>query len=176
MQKMPMKRMSLLLPMTLLLACPALLAQTPAECSAVQQAHELLLQGSFEVERTFRLSVNGELKNREVARLTYSAGRLETEVVEYEAFSKIWVYENEGKDFVLDIGFDCERLAAAGEGRYKLTSEDALEVAEFEFDVEAGVLRLVAWQTDDSARFLFKKFVITGRVEYSDFEWKEPQE
>ena len=119
MQGLRMKRVSLLLPVVLLLPCPALVALTPEECSTVRQAHELLLEGSFEVKRTFRLSVNGDLKNREVALLTYSAGKLETEVVEYEAFSKMWVHENEGKDFVLEIEFACERLEVTGEGRYE---------------------------------------------------------
>ena len=171
MRVLRMKRATVLLPVAWLVSCPALVAQTPEECSAVRQAHERLLEGSFEVERTFRLSVNGDLKNREVARLTYSAGELETEVVEYEAFSKMWVHENEGKDFVLEIRFSCERLEAAGEGRYELTSEDGSEVAEFELGDESGALRPVAWRSDETARLLFKKFAISARAEYSGFEW-----
>jgi len=30
----------------------------------------------------------------------------------------------------------------------------------------------VAWRLDATARFLFKKLVMAGRVEYSGFEWK----
>ena len=165
---------SLLLAAALLLPCPALGALTSEECSTVRRAHEQLLEGSFEVERTFRLSVNGDLKNREVALLTYSAGRLETEVVEYEAFSKIWVHENEGKDFVLEMELACERLEALGEGRYELTSEDGLEVAVFELADEPGALRFVAWRSDDEARLLLKKFAISARAEYADFEWTQP--
>ena len=171
MRVLRMKCVTVLLPVAWLVSCPALVAQTLEECSAVRQAHERLLEGSFEVERTFRLSVNGNLKNREVARLTYSAGELETEVVEYEAFSKMWVHENEGKDFVLEIRFSCERLEAAGEGRYELTSEDGSEVAEFELGDESGALRPVAWRSDETARLLFKKFAISARAEYSGFEW-----
>jgi hypothetical protein len=167
-----MKSRHLLLAGATLLPCPDLMAQTFEECLTVGRAHEALLEDSFEVERTFRLSVNGNLKNREVARLTYSSGKLETEVVEYEAFSKTWVHENEGKDFVLEIGFACERLEAVGEGRYELTSEDGLEVAEFELGDESGALRPVTWRTDETARLLFKKFAIAARAEYSDFEWK----
>ena len=161
-----------LLMVAVLLPSPALGALTPEECSAVRQAHEQLLKGSFEVKRTFRLSVNGDLKNREVALLAYTAGTLETEVLEYEAFSKMLVHENEGKDFVLEIDFACERLQAAGEGRYELLSEDGREVAEFEVEDETGALRMIAWRTDETARLLFKKFEVAARAEYLDFEWK----
>lgn len=156
---------------SLLFVSPTLEAVTPEECSTVSRAHELLLEGSFEVERTFRLSVNGDLKKREVAHLTYSGGQLVTEVLEYESLSKLWAYENEGRDSVLEIEFACDRLEAFGDDRYELTSEDALEVAEFELDGRTGALRLIAWRSDDTARLLFKKFAIAARAEYSGFSW-----
>lgn len=156
----------------MVLLWPALVAMTPDECATVQRAHERLLDSSFEVGRTFRMSVNGKLKKREVARLTYSAGELETEVIEDEVHSKVLVFDSEDEDFVLEIEFACERLEEAGEGRYELTSEDGLEVAEFELEEETGALRPVAWRLDTTARLLFKKLVMEGRAEYSGFEWR----
>jgi len=156
-----------------LLLWPGLLvALTAEECSTAQGAHEKLLESSFEVERTFRMTVNDDLKKREVSLLSYSAGELETEVLEDEVHSKILVFDTEDEDFVLELPFACERLVEPAPGRYELTSEDGLEVAEFELDVEAGALRPVAWRLDTTARFLFKKLVMAGRVEYSGFEWK----
>jgi len=40
----------------MLLLWPALVAMAPDECATVRMAHERLLAGSFEVERTFRMS------------------------------------------------------------------------------------------------------------------------
>ena len=137
-----------------------------------REAHDRFLQSSFEVERTFRMSVNGNLKKREVARLRYSEGELETVVLEDEVLSKAMVFEGEGKDFALEFEFDCERLEALGDGRYALTSQDGLEIAEFDLDEETGALVPVAWRLDTTERFLFKRFVMEGRVEYSGFEWR----
>ncbi len=167
-----MNGIGLLVPAALLIPCSAVAALTPGECSVVSRAHERLLESSFQTERTFTLTVNGDLKNREVARLSYSAGELETEVLEYEARSKMWVYENEGRDFVLEASFGCDRLEAAGGSRYELTSEDGSEVAEFELEDESGTLRPIAWRSDETARVLFKKFAISARVVYADFEWR----
>lgn len=158
--------------LVIVLLWPALVAMTPDECATVQRAHERLLNSSFEVERTFRMSINGNLKKREVTLLTYSAGELETEVIEDEVHSKILVFDSEGEDFVLEIEFACERLEEVGDGRYELTSEDGLEVAEFELDDETDALRPVTWRLDTTARLLFKKLVMEGRTEYSGFEWK----
>lgn len=118
------------------------------------------------------MSVNGNLKKRELARLDYSGGTLEIEVLEDEVLSKMFVFDGEGEDFALGLEFACERLAALENGRYELTSEDGLEVAEFVLDQEAGALRPIAWRLDTTARLLFKKLVMEGRVEYSEFSWR----
>ena len=172
MQCLRMKRLGLLPLVMAFLSGPALAALTTEDCSTVRKAHEELLASSFEVERTFQLSVNGHLKIREVALLTFSGGTLETEVIEYEQSSKMWVHDNEGKDFVLEITFACERLETGGDGSYELESEDGLEMATFQMRNETGDLRPVAWRTDETARFLFKKLSIEGRVEYTNFESK----
>ncbi len=151
---------------------PLLVALTPEECSTVREAHERLLRSSFEVERTFRMTVNDDLKKREVTLLTYSEGELSTEILEEEQHSKMLVFDTEGEDFVLELPFSCERLAASEEGRFELASKDGLEVAVFELDAETGALRPLAWRLDTTARFLFKKLAMAGRVEYSGFEWK----
>lgn len=161
--------------LVLLLLWPILVALTPEECATIGRAHERLLESSFEVERTFSMSVNGNLKKREVARLTYSAGELATEVVEDEVLSKVMVFESDGKDFVLEIRFACDRLEGTGEGLYELASEDGLEVAEFELEDATGALRPVAWRLDTTERFLFRKLVMAGRAQYSGFEWKPGQ-
>ncbi len=143
------------------------------QCATVAAAHSRFREGSFAVERLFRMSVNGNLKKREVAHLVYADGELETEVLEEEVLSKGMVFEGEGKDFALESGFSCDRVEADGEGRFELTSEDGLEVIEFLMDEDQGALRPVSWRLDTTERFLFKRFVIEGRVEYSDFEWLE---
>lgn len=119
------------------------------------------------------MSVNGKLKKRELAHLAYSAGELETEVLDEEVLSKNMVFEGgEGKDFALDADFSCDRLRRIAGGRIELASDDGLEVVVFELDEERGALRPVNWSLDTTERFLFKKFVVAGRAEYSSFEWR----
>ena len=151
---------------------PALVGLSPDQCSSVAEAHQKLLDSSFSVERQFRMSVNGDLKKREVARLFQSEGQLETEVLEDEVLSKNMVFESEGKDFALDSEFTCGRVRSLDDGRWELASEDGLETVVFEMDEDRNALRPVAWTLDTTERFLFKKFVVEGRVEYSNFEWR----
>ena len=156
-----------------LLLWPLLTGMASAECERVREAHDRLLAESFEVERRFELSMNGKPKRRELARLTSVEGVLETEVLEEEVLSKGLVLEGEGEDFVLGIGFSCDRLEALGEGRFELTSEDGLERAELELDPERGALRPVGWRLEARERFLFKKLLIEGRADYRGFRWLE---
>lgn len=147
-------------------------AASPQDCSTATSAFERLLDGSFEVERTFRMSVNGNLKRREVVTLTSSGGEFEIEVLEDEVLSKSMVFEDGGKDFMLAFEFDCERLRVTRGGNFALISEDGLEVAEFRMDEKARALVPVSWRLDTTERFLFKKFVIEGRAEYTAFSWR----
>jgi len=163
----------LLLSVSLLAPGTAAAAVTAEECTALTEAYQRLRAGAFEVQRIFTLTVNDDQKNREVAQLSYAAGELETQVLEYKPRSKMFVYENEGKDFILEIQFACERIEVAGQGRYELRSKDGLEVAELEMDGRAGAFRLVGWRSDDTARFLFKKYIIKARAEYSNFQWRQ---
>ena len=52
---------------------------------------------------------------------------------------------------------------------------DGREVAEFRLDEEAAAWVPIAWRLDTTERFLFKKFVMEGRVEYAGFEWTAPR-
>lgn len=151
----------------------ALTGLTNDQCATAAAAHERFLESSFEVERLFEMSVNGNLKKREVARLVYSGGELAVEVIEDQVLSKGLVFEGEGKDFALETSFSCERIEADGDGHFDLASEDGLEVVEFVLDENSRALRPVSWRLDTIERFLFKKFVIEGRVQYSNFEWSE---
>ena len=154
----------------LLLVWPATVGLAPSECPPLETAHQRFLAGSFALERTFLFRVNGALKRREVANLTYADGALEIEVLEEETPSKGLVIDGEG-DPVVDLVFSCSRLDALGEGRFALTSEDGTETATFVLDAERQALRPVGWRFGTTERFLFKKFEIEGRADYDDFEW-----
>ena len=157
----------------LLLLWPLMVGLSPEECAEASRAHANLREASFSVERSFRMSVNGKLKKRELAQLAYSAGELETEGLDEEVLSKNMVFEGgEGKDFALDADFACERVRGIDGGRIELASEDGLEVVVFELDRERNALRPVSWSLDTTERFLFKKFVVDGRAEYSSFVWR----
>lgn len=119
------------------------------------------------------MTVNDELKRREIARLSYAAGKLETEILEEETLSKLMVFEPDETDLALDVGFACERVEDLGQGRFAVTSEDGEEVAEFALDAERGALRPVSWRLESTARLLFKKLEFVGSAEYSGFRWKE---
>lgn len=146
---------------------------TPPVCDRVREAHTRLREGSFEVERRFRISINGEPKRLEVALLTSSAGDLVTRVLKEEILSRGLVLEGDGKDFALGIDFSCDRLEALGDARFELTSEGGRERARFELDSERGALKPVDWRLEARERFLFKRLFIEGEAKYSGFRWLE---
>jgi hypothetical protein len=153
----------------------ALVGLSPAECPPIEEAYHELEASSFEVLRTFRFTVNDNLKRRELARLRYTGGELETEILEQETLSKTMVFEPDETDLALEVGFACERVEDLGEGRFAVASEDGTERAVFALDSERGALRPESWRLETSERLLFKKFVLEGVAEYEGFRWLEPE-
>jgi len=151
----------------------ALVGLSPADCPPVESAWEELVAGGFEVERSFRMTVNDDLKRREVARLRYAAGELETEILEEETLSKLMVFEPDDTDLALEVGFACERVEDLGEGRFSIVSENEEETAIFALDAERGALRPESWRLEAKARFLLKKLAIVGVADYSNFRWRD---
>lgn len=146
---------------------------TSGACDRLRAAHTRLLEGSFALEREFSLSINGEPKRRQLARLTSTDGELVTEVVEEEVLSRGLVLDGKGGELALGIPFSCERVEALGSGRFELTSEDGLERVEFELDPRRDALLPLRWRLEARERFLFKKLLIEGSAEYRGFRWLE---
>lgn len=157
---------------TILLALwPLMTAMSPSECESIETRHAELLAGSFEVLREFRMSINGELKKRELVRVSFDNGAFETEILEEETYSKMLVLDGGGGDPALSIPFDCARLEQLEDevDGYRLTSEDGLEWVVFRRHEPTDTLAPTEWRLETVERFLFKKLEIRGEASYSDF-------
>ena len=147
-------------------------ALAPGECRPLEEAHERFLASGFTATRSLQFSLNGQLKRREVARMSYSAANVDVIVVEEEVLSKNIVIEGEG-DPLIDLEFSCSRLEALGRNRFVLRSEDGTETATFVLEPERRVVRPESWRLAETERFMFKKFEIEGAASYEDFGWTE---
>ena len=124
------------------------------------------------MERHFTLKVNGELKAREISRLTYSDGELEQEIIEKEVLDKKFVLESDEELSALAVPFSCDRVERLADDRYELISPDGKEWVVFLRGADGeGALQPVSWRNDDSVRFLWKKFLFEAVAEYREFEW-----
>lgn len=146
---------------------PAMAALAEPRCQEIATAHEAMRNGSLRLERRLEMSVNGEPKKREVARLALEAGVLETEILEEETLSNVFVFDGRGDDPALGIKFDCARLERLSGNRYRLTSEDGLETAVFELTGGGAQAAPVEWRFATVERFLFRKLEIRGRADYT---------
>ncbi len=143
-------------PLLLLLAV-ALMKPGEEECLVLQAAHQALLKGSFTSERHFTLKLNGELKVREVTRLTYSDGELTRETLEKEVLDESLVLEEGEAEAALELPFDCHRLERVEEGLFELSHADGTERVLFVWARGNSVLRPSHWINNETKRFLWKK-------------------
>lgn len=145
----------------MIVAVALLLLQAGAavDFSVIEEAHTAFLDSSFVAERHFTVSLNGELKLREITQLAYSDHLLSMDVIEREVLdSKLVLEEGEGEP-ILDLPLECDRIEVA-DGEVKLDSVDGTETVVFAFDPEAVALRPLRWVNRESTRFLFKKLEI----------------
>lgn len=151
----------------------ALMAPGAEECSSVEAAHRALLKSSFSAERSFSLMLNGELKAREVSRVTYSDGELAKEIIEHELLDDNLVLDEGEGEAALRLPFACERLNQLESGAYELSSLDGTEKAVFVWSKgKPGILEPISWQATERKRFLWKKLVIEAEIEYRNFAWQ----
>ena len=150
-----------------------MMAPGAQECRDAEAAHAALLTGSFSVERRFTLTLNGKLKVRKLVHLQSTDGELTRETLEVEKYdSKLVLEEGEG-DAILEIPFACDRLEHLDDGSLRLTSPDGTEKVVFAWSAEReGALEPVSWRSDETARFLWKKFVIEAVAQYENFVWE----
>lgn len=144
-------------------------APTEDECLHLQAAHGTLLGSSFTAVRHFTLKLNGELKMREVTRLTYADGKLTKVVLEKEVFDDSLVLEDGVGDAMLDIPFDCSRVELVDEATVRLRKPDGTENVVFAWNSANGTLRPRLWENNETERFFWKKFVISAVAEYKNF-------
>ncbi len=142
------------------------------ECVVLQAAHQAFLKSSFTFEQHSTLTLNGELKMREVSRLTYSDGELTRETLEKEVFDESLVLEDGESEAALELPFDCHRLDLVEKGLVALSNSDETEKVVFVWDRENGVLRPSRWINNETKRFLWRKFVIEAVADYRDFAWE----
>jgi len=93
-------------------------------CTVLHSAHDELIASSFTATRDFTLTINGEIKARQTASVSYTAGRLERKILAQELFDKSLVLDEEEKLSALSVPFDCTRLAQTSSGKYELVSPD----------------------------------------------------
>jgi len=158
----------------LLILAVALIKPSEEECLVLQAAHQALLKSSFTCERHFTLKLNGELKVREVTRLTYSKGELTRATLEKEVFDESLVLEEGEVEAALELPFDCHRLERVEAGVFELSNADGTEKVIFVWDRGDNVLRPSLWINNETKRFLWKKFAIEAVAEYKDFAGNEP--
>lgn len=158
--------------LSVILAAAAPLALGAEECSSLEVAHEELLKSSFVCERHFTLKMNGDLKVREVARVTYSDGEVVRETLEKRILSDNLILEERSEESALTVPFDCTLLESIDEGLVELSNAEGTERVVFAWDRANRVLRPIRWKNNEAKRFLWKKFVIEAVVEYKDFAWE----
>ncbi len=156
----------------LLLTALALMAPGVERCPALEAAHAALLESSFTCVRHLTVELNGDLKAREVTRLTYRAGELKRETLEKELLDDNVVLEEGDEESALAVPFDCDRLERVGEGALELTNPAGTEKVVFAWNRASGALRPLRWTNNETERFLWKKFVIEAVAEYRDFRWE----
>lgn len=144
-------------------------APTEDVCLQLETAHSALLGSSFTTTRHFTLRLNGELKMREVARLTYADGKLTKELLEKEVLDDSLVLEEGAGEAMLDLPFDCSRVEFVDEATVKLHNPDRTESVLFVWNSADGTLRPSLWENNETERFLWKKFVISAVAEYKKF-------
>lgn len=140
-------------------------------CSILEAAHQSLLESSFSTERHFTFRLNGELKVREVTRLTYENGKLTRKTIEKEVFDDGIVLEEGEDEAALVLPFECSRLKWVDERTVELSNSAGTEKVSFIWDGASGTLRPALWINNEVARFLWKKFKIESVAEYKVFEW-----
>ena len=155
-----------------LLSVSTILGPTAEECLVLETAYNALQRSSFSAERHFTLKLNGELKMREIARLTYTAGTLTKTLLKEEIFDDGLVLEEGDGEAMLDLSFDCARVDIVDDGNVQFHNADKTEKVVFAWDSTKGTLRPVLWEISETHRFQRKKFVIESMAEYKKFKWE----
>lgn len=141
-------------------------------CDQFEAAHERMRNSCFVTQRQLTITLNGQETKSETARINYRDGSADIDVLESSVSDERIQLDSEKFDAVGMISYACERLSVVDDGLFELVGEEDPETLRFEL-TEDGDLVPLSWHFATVERFLFKKYRLLARADYSDVQYHD---